>query len=214
MDSRFLLHPVLWKQMVSLMLRDIWVPDSFTYPISGLLQYNRFAVKLVECSCVLLGRIILSPLLLLVKNCKPGEKNLKLSLWAALGWQTLSWLCQGTLVIPLFRNAWDGCSKALSPLPRALGTVASYPLSSGGTRTPVKQGFKMLGIALMGEEDNQWSVTLENIFPWRRPCVWWAERRKGGWGMVMVLLSGMGSIGLSTCLSPAGKHALRSGWQR
>lgn len=138
--------------------RDIWVPNSLTYcltsqeictptPFLAFLSTTISAIKLVECSYVLLGRIILSPLLL-VKNYKLGEKYSP---------QTLSWLHQGASspVIPLFRNTGDGCRKALPPAPEPLALLQSYPLSSAGARTPVKQGPKMLGITLMGEEESQ-----------------------------------------------------------
>lgn len=65
--------------------RDIWVPNSLTHcPTSeetctptlflAFLSTTISAVKLVECSYVLVGRIILSPLLLLVKNYKLCEE--------------------------------------------------------------------------------------------------------------------------------------------
>lgn len=123
-------------------LRDIWVPNSLTYcptsqesctptPFPAFLSATISAIKLVECSCVLLGRIILSPLLLLVKNYKLGEKYSP---------QTIHMSSPGLtdllLVTPRYfsghpplQKCWRWVQKSSVPCSRALGTAASYPLS-------------------------------------------------------------------------------------
>jgi len=98
----------------------------------------------------------LSPLLL-VKNYKLGEKKLTANYSYEQPWADRPSLDYAKVLLWSFhlQKCWRWGQKNSVPLSRALGTAASYPLSSWGAKTPVKQGPKMLGIVPMGEEDSR-----------------------------------------------------------
>lgn len=206
------------------MLRDIWVPNSLTYCPTfqesyTLIPFLAFlstisATKLDEHSCGLWGRIIWV-LSFYCEELKSGEKY---SLWTIymsssgltdpLGYAKvlLLWPSPSSYILEIMQ-------KSSAPALEPLALLQATHQACWGARTPGKQESRILGVALRGEKESQWSFALENLFPQRKLYVCWAERWKGVWGTMVVLVAGMGSVDLTMCLSPAGKHALCSSGQ-